>query len=52
MRVVRFLAPVRMHVPLMYQQPAVEEESLPAQVAHERFSGTVDEHVGLELGVV
>lgn len=41
-----------MHVPLMYQQPAVEEEGLPAQITHERFSGTVDEHVGLQLGVV
>lgn len=41
-----------MHVLLMYQQPAVEEEGLPAQIAHKRFSGTVDEHVGLQFGVV
>lgn len=36
----------------MYQQPAVEEEGLPAQIAHERFPGAVDEHVGLQLDVV
>lgn len=41
-----------MDVPLMYQQPAVEEERLSAQITHERFSGTVDEHVRLQLGVV
>lgn len=36
----------------MYQQPAVEEEGLPAQITHERFPGTVDEHVRLEFSVV
>lgn len=36
----------------MYQQPAVEEEGLSAQIAHEGFPGAVDEHVGLELRVV
>lgn len=33
-------------------QPAVEEEGLPAEVAHERLPGAVDQHVGLELVVV
>lgn len=36
----------------MNEQPAVEEEGLPAPVAHERLPGAVDEHVTLELGVV
>lgn len=49
---VRFLIPVGVHVPLVYQQPAVEEEGLAAQIAHKWFPGAVDEHVGLELGVV
>lgn len=52
LRAVRFLVPVGVHVPLMYQQPAVEEEGLPAQIAHERLPGAVDEHVGLQLVVV
>lgn len=52
LRAVRLLVPVGMHVPLMYLQPAVEEEGLPAQVAHKRLSGAMDEHVGLELVVV
>lgn len=52
LRAVRLLAPVGVHVPLMYLQPAVEEEGLPTQIAHERLSGAVDEHVGLELVVV
>lgn len=51
-RAVRFLVPVGVHVLLMYQQPAVEEEGLPAQIAHERLSGAVDEHVRLQLVVV
>jgi len=45
-------APVRVHVLLVDQQSAVEEEGLPAQVAHERLPGAVDEHVALQLGVV
>lgn len=52
LRAVRFLDPVNMHVLLMHLQPAVEEEGFPAQITHERFSGAVDEHVGLQLGVV
>lgn len=51
-RAVRILVPVGVHVLLMYQQPAVEEEGLPAEIAHERLSGTVNEHVRLELVVV
>lgn len=47
-----FFAPVSVHVLLMDQKPAVEEEGLPAEVAHKRFAGAVDEHVRLELGVV
>lgn len=47
-----FFAPVGVHVLLMDQKPAVEEEGLPAKVAHERLAGAVDEHVGLEFGVV
>lgn len=49
---VPFLAPASMHVLLMYQQPAVEEEGLPTQITHERLSGAVDEHVGLKLVAV
>ncbi len=49
---ISFLVPVGMHVPLMYLQPAVEEERLPAQITHERFSGAVDEHVRFQLVVV
>lgn len=41
-----------MDVPLMYQQPTVEEERLPAQITHERLPGAVDEHVRLQFGVV
>lgn len=52
LRAVRVLVPVSVHVLLMDQQPAVEEECLPAQIAHERLPGSVDEHVGLELVVV
>lgn len=52
LRAVCLLVPVGVHVPLMYQQPAVEEEGLPAQIAHKRLSGAVDEHVGLQLVVV
>lgn len=47
-----FFAPVGVHVLLVDQEAAVEEEGLPAEVAHERFAGAVDEHVRLELGVV
>ena len=49
---VGLLAPVEVHVPLMHQQPAVEEEGLPTQIAHERLPGSVDQHVGLQLVVV
>lgn len=52
MRVLRVLVPVGMDVPLMYQQPTVEEERLPTQITHERFPGAVDEHVRLQFGVV
>lgn len=51
-RVLGVLGPVGMDVLLMYQQPAVEEEGLSAQITHERFPGAVDEHVRLELSVV
>lgn len=47
-----FFGPVGVHVLLMDQKPAVEEEGLPTKVAHERFAGAMDEHVGLEFGVV
>lgn len=46
------LVPVGVHVPLMDQQSAVEQEGLSAQVAHEGLPGAVDEHVGLEFGVL
>lgn len=36
----------------MDQEPAVEEEGFPAEVAHERFAGAMVQHVGLEFGVV
>lgn len=41
-----------MDVPLMYQQPTVEEERLSTQITHERLPCTVDEHVRLQFGVV
>jgi len=46
-RAVRFLILVGMYVPLVYLQPAVEEERLPAEVTHEGLSCAVDEHVRL-----
>lgn len=52
LRALALLAPVGVHVLLMDQEPAVEEEGLSAQVAHERLAGAVDEHVRLEFGVV
>lgn len=52
LRAVGLLVPGDVHVLLVQQQPAVEEEGLPAQVTHERLPGTVDEHVGLQLVVV
>lgn len=38
---------VGVDIPLMHLQPAVEEESLSTEVAHEGFPGAVDEHVRL-----
>lgn len=52
LRSLGLLAPVGVHVLLMDQEPAVEEEGLSAQVAHEWLAGAVDEHVRLEFGVV
>lgn len=52
LRPVRLLILVSVHILLMYEQPAVEEEGLSAQVAHERLPGAVDEHVGFELVVI
>lgn len=51
-RALGLLGPVSVDILLMNQQPTVEEEGLPAQVAHEGLPGAVDEHVRLEFSVV